>query len=127
MPSIYYGDEEGMQGMRDPFCRAPYRQHDAAMRETYAALARARTESPLLRSGDAAFAAYGEDVLLILRYGADGARLFAFNRAETPVTVEADKAWFRPLRSADAAKLGKLKKLTVPALGWKAVDIRCKI
>ena len=26
-----------------------------------------------------------------------------------------------------AAKLGKLKKLTVPALGWKAVDIRCKI
>ena len=127
MPSIYYGDEEGMQGMRDPFCRAPYRQRDKATRETYAALARARTETPLLRSGDAAFAACGEDVLLILRYGADGARLFAFNRAETPVTVEADKAWFRPLRIADAAKLGKLKKLTVPALGWKAVDIRCKI
>ena len=126
MPSIYYGDEEGMQGMRDPFCRAPYRQQDAAMRETYAALAKARAESPLLRSGDAAFAAWGDDCLLLLRYDAEGARLFAFNRAETPLTVQISLDDFRPLRAADAARLCKIPKLRVPALGWTAHELRLR-
>ena len=127
MPGVYYGDEEGMQGLGDPFCRAPYQRLDDGLRAYYASLAKGRAESPALRRGDAAFAAYGDDVLLILRYGPEGAKLLAFNRGGESVTVEADRSWFRPLAAADAKKLGKLKKLTVPALSWKAVDIRFKV
>ena len=112
--------------MRDPFCRAPYRQLDAAMRETYAALAKARRESPLLRSGDAAFAAWGEDCLLLLRYSAEGARVFAFNRAETPITVQPALDDFRPLRAADAARFRKIPKMRVPALGWASHELRLR-
>ena len=65
--------------------------------------------------------------MLILRYGPEGAKLLAFNRGGAAVTVEADKTWFRPLAAADAKRLGKLKKLTVPAQGWKSVDIRFKV
>ena len=126
MPAVYYGDEEGMQGLGDPFCRGTFRPGDAAMRETYAALARERGESALLRRGDAAFAAAGADCLLLLRYGPDGARLFAFNRGSTPVTVKADKADFRPLAKADAKRLGALRKLTVPACGWASVEVKYK-
>lgn len=126
MPAVYYGDEEGMQGLRDPFCRAPYRRQDGALRAWYATLAKTRAESPVLRHGDAAFAAAGDDVLLILRFGPEGAKLLAFNRSDAPVTVQPDKADFRPLRAADAARLGALRKLTVPALGWKTVEVKCK-
>ncbi len=126
MPSIYYGDEEGMQGMRDPFCRAAYRQRDGAMRKTYTALAAMRAEHPLLRFGDAAFAAWGEDCLLLLRYDAAGARVFAFNRGGEPITIQPSLADFRPLRAADAARFCKIPKLRVPALGWTSAELRLR-
>ena len=127
MPCVYYGDEEGLQGFRDPFCRGTYRQQDDELRAYYAALAAARKASPALSHGDAAFAACGDDVLLILRYGAEGggaAKLLAFNRGGMDAQIAPTAQFFRPLR-ADAVKaLGELPELTVPALGWVCVDLK---
>ncbi len=127
MPSIYYGDEEGMQGLRDPFCRGAYRQAEDELRETYAALARARRESPALRCGDAAFASWGQDIVLILRYGAGEAKLIAVNRGDSDVTFRPEAWFFRPMRAADAAALGELPELTVPAMDSVTVDLPFKV
>ena len=52
-PCIYYGDEAGMRGYRDPFnrCYYPWGQEDLALIEHYRALARLKNGSEALRRG----------------------------------------------------------------------------
>ena len=47
IPSIYYGDEVGLQGFRDPYCRTgyPYGYEDFEILEFYKALSKVRTEN----------------------------------------------------------------------------------
>ncbi len=47
IPSIYYGDEVGLQGFRDPYCRMgyPYGQEDFEILDFYKALAQVRTKN----------------------------------------------------------------------------------
>ena len=123
MPCIYYGDEEGMQGFRDPFCRAPFRRDAGELHSFYAGLASARNASLPLSRGDAAFSSFGTDVLYVLRYTDDQAQLIAFNRGETAVTVQPELADFRPLRAADAERIGQLPSLSVPALGHVSIKL----
>ena len=76
VPSIYYGDEQGMCGVRDPFNRTPFREGHKQLHEYYAALAHMRNSAPALSTGEARFLAAGTDVLLILRYIRDGRDAF---------------------------------------------------
>ncbi len=53
-PIIYYGDELGMEGGADPFCRGPMRWDDVtnnSMHRHFQKLARVRKENPALRQG----------------------------------------------------------------------------
>ena len=101
VPSVYYGDEQGMWGTGDPFNRAPFREGDAALCESYAALAARRNGSDALRCGEARVEACSADVLTVLRFvrggrgalgekAADGAWLLAVNRADREAPFEAD-------------------------------------
>ena len=67
MPCVYYGDEEGMQGLFDPFNRAPYVEGDASMREYYVNLMRLRRETPVLRTGAVGVYAPSDALLCLLR------------------------------------------------------------
>ena len=53
MPAIYYGDEAGMEGCKDPFNRAfyPWGREDGDLRAHYAFLGRLRQEQTALRRG----------------------------------------------------------------------------
>ena len=53
-PCIYYGDEAGMDGYRDPFNRKfyPWGAEDEPLQAFYTTLARLKKESPALRRGD---------------------------------------------------------------------------
>lgn len=53
-PCIYYGDEAGMEGYDDPFCRHcfPWGTEDSALTAYYRALAQLKNASPALRLGD---------------------------------------------------------------------------
>ena len=53
MPSIFYGDEAGLQGFDDPFCRRffPWGREDTAIQSLYRAMIRLRRNSPALRLG----------------------------------------------------------------------------
>ena len=101
VPSVYYGDEQGMWGTGDPFNRAPFEEGDAALHDYYAALAARRNENPCLQTGEAVFAACSADVLTVLRYincsrdvfgemAPNGAWLLVLNRADGERRWEAD-------------------------------------
>ena len=101
VPSIYYGDEQGMEGVGDPFNRLPFREGDKELHEHYARLCALRNGSAALSTGNAVFMADGTDVLLVLRYVADGKDVFGeetenavflgvFNRSEEARPYSAD-------------------------------------
>ena len=101
VPSIYYGDEQGMDGPGDPFNRAPFREGDRALFDYYASLSARRNAHPCLQTGEAVFGSCHADVLTVLRYldadrdvfgdpAARGAWLVVFNRSEEPRFFEAD-------------------------------------
>ena len=101
VPSIYYGDEQGMCGVCDPFNRLPFREDRQDLHDYYAELAERRNSSTALSTGEAVFMAVSADVLLILRYIANGedafglpaqndAWLIAINRGAKDFSFEAD-------------------------------------
>ena len=61
-PSIYYGDEAGMEGGKDPFNRQcyPWGKEDAGLLRHYRALCRLRMEEEDLRTGDLRIFAGGD-------------------------------------------------------------------
>ena len=94
MPALYYGDEEGMEGFRDPFCRETYRRQEDDTRSFYSYLANLRKESPALSRGDVAFAAPDDDTLCILRFGEGEAYLTTVSRAWAPRRVRISPEMF---------------------------------
>ena len=76
VPSIYYGDEQGMCGVRDPFNRMPFKEGHRQLHEYYAALAKMRRSADALSTGKVRFLAANGDMLLILRYITDGKDVF---------------------------------------------------
>ncbi|HEV7810092.1 MAG TPA: hypothetical protein VGO64_05810, partial [Candidatus Limnocylindrales bacterium] len=96
-PSLYYGDELGMEGGADPDCRAalPATPDEAALahRSFVRAVARARHDHRALRRGAAHVAATDGSAIAILRE-ADGERaLVAVNagRAAARLVVEDER------------------------------------
>ncbi len=70
VPSVYYGDEAGLEGYGDPFCRKtfPWGREDADLLDHYRALGKLRQEYSALTDGD-------------FRFLEHGAHHFAFERA----------------------------------------------
>ena len=56
-PSLYYGDETGMEGYGDPFCRRPYPwgREDPELQGHYRRLGQMHRENDVLRLGDIRF------------------------------------------------------------------------
>lgn len=54
VPSLYYGDEIGMEGFKDPYNRRPYRWHngDMDLREAVRRLIQLRNDHPALQTGE---------------------------------------------------------------------------
>ena len=70
VPSIYYGDEQGMEGVGDPFNRAPFREGDEELHKYYVNLSQLRNSDPVFAEGEAVFGAPSGDILTVLRYDA---------------------------------------------------------
>lgn len=104
VPCLYYGDERGMQGGRDPFDRGTFPwdgwRSDCGRDLTglYQALGKMRADSPVLKHGAAAFYSYGRDVTCVLRMAGeedghstlDGAMLCVANRSNRQVDFVID-------------------------------------
>ena len=100
-PCIYYGDERGMQGGSDPFCRAPMvwgnttARSDAGedMLDYYRHLGHMRKHSAALRNGAFSCIAASADVLCVVRVAPDGQTIVAVaNRSDERQRVVVDFA-----------------------------------
>lgn len=89
MPSMFYGDEVGMEGAADPFCRGtfPWGQEDTEMLKAVKALFKLRKDRPVLTRGYFDLACEGEDTLYIHRYAKDGKDVFGKPLKDEPYTV----------------------------------------
>lgn len=101
IPSVYYGDETGMNGMLDPFDRAPFNLGARPLIDWYVALGSARNSCDALNVGAVAISAPDPDVVCVLRLvtgGVDqfgspatnGAILIVINRSSEERHVVAD-------------------------------------
>ncbi len=92
MPCIYYGDEIGMQGYRDPFNRMPFCENngDFEFSNVFARILSIRADNAPLRLGDCSIEADG-GVLIITRT-LDGKRTVSvFNATDRPYTLHTDR------------------------------------
>ena len=86
MPSLYYGDEVGMEGYKDPFNRRPYPwgQEDPILLEHFRQLGQLRKEQEALRLGDLNFFQAGNGQLGFSRsFGGKTLRIYLNRSDET--------------------------------------------
>ena len=89
MPCLYYGDEAGLYGYRDPFNRGcyPWGKEDTDLVDFFAGLGQFRRRQSLLAKGEFV-PLKGQDCLCYLRVQDDRALLVAVNAAAAPCKVE---------------------------------------
>lgn len=102
-PSVYYGDEAGLEGYHDPFCRRPYPwgDEDPVLTAHYRLLGRFRAAHPALRGGDFRFLYVTDTAFLYERAGGDDRVLVAVNVGNAPASVPVpDGTWIDLLSAA---------------------------
>ena len=83
-PTVYYGDEAGMEGFEDPFNRQtyPWGKEDRELVDWFKALGALRKDHPSLRRGDIRYVEGQGPVLAFLREGEGETILCACNAGE---------------------------------------------
>ena len=94
IPSVYYGDELGLEGFGDPFCRMPMPWHEmnkghrAELLEHYRKLGRIRLEEPAFDGGSFYVIRHDAHALVFVREKGESRIVVAVNRgadAELPI------------------------------------------
>ena len=97
VPSVYYGDEAGVEGYGDPFCRKPFPwgREDADLLSHYRALGKLRREHPALACGDFRFVEHDATSFVFERQG-KGERILVL------ANVGEERTFDIPARSVNA-------------------------
>ena len=85
-PTVFYGDEAGMQGFEDPLNRGtyPWGQEDPKLLALFRTLGRLRKDRPSLQSGDIRYLAAEAGLLILERRLGDEITVCALNAGDTP-------------------------------------------
>ena len=120
-PTIFYGDEAGMEGFEDPFNRGtfPWGKEDQTLLGLFRKLGRLRNSRPSLQKGDITYVLAKNHCLAYTRVWENETTLVVLNTGEEPVDVEFP--WAEPY--ATDVVLGQLfntpfgqLQITVPPL-----------
>ena len=89
VPSLYYGDEVGMQGYCDPFCRAtyPWDYQNSDLLEFYRNLGNIRLNSSAFKTGEFIPYTMQNDAFAYIRRQDKTAAFIAVNRGEGEVNI----------------------------------------
>ena len=89
VPSLYYGDEVGMQGYCDPFCRAtyPWDYQNSDLLEFYRNLGSIRLNSSAFKTGEFIPYTMQNDAFAYIRCQDEKAAFIAVNRGEGEVNI----------------------------------------
>ena len=90
VPCLYYGDEAGMEGYRDPFNRAcyPWGQEEAKLLDWYRALGKLRRDEKAILAQGGYRTLWAQGNLLLFERSTDAERLIAvINRGDAPCAL----------------------------------------
>ncbi len=92
VPSIYYGDEAGLEGYKDPFCRLPYPwgNEDKELLEFYRMIGKVRREETIFADGTLSFVYADREVLCYERHKRDCMVVILINRGKSIYEFSAD-------------------------------------
>ncbi len=95
VPSVYYGDEAGVEGYHDPFCRMPFPwgTECACLGEHYRALGVLRQRSPALKNGEFRFTSCKKDALSYERVSDEQHLLIIANMSTAPLKHTITGSW----------------------------------
>ncbi len=102
VPCLYYGDEECLDGGRDPFNRKPFEPSNSGLHNFYVSLGKIRSTSPALTGGSMQILTPSADVIVILRQAENEKIFCVINRSDDYYTVPFDAT---PLLGGCEAKL----------------------
>ena len=96
-PTVYYGDEAGMEGFEDPLNRKtyPWDRQDRALLDFFRSLGQLRRHRPSLQDGDLTYVYAQGGALVLRRQLGDEITVAALNAGET--AVEVSLPWPRDL------------------------------
>ena len=96
IPSVYYGDEAGMEGYRDPFNRLyyPWGSENKELIAWYQTLGKIRKENPCLKQGDFHPVSEALGCVAYARSCPGSALLTIANRNPHPITYYLPPDWF---------------------------------
>ena len=116
IPMIYYGDEAGMEGHEDPFCRLPFPwgAEDTALTEFYRAVVKARRSEPVFREGALSFVYADADVLCYERRDGGEKVVVILNRGKDEYEIQTDA----PGREIISGEEGRSFVLKAQSFSW---------
>lgn len=95
VPSVYYGDEVGLEGYHDPFCRMPYPwgREDHELLEYYRFLGKLRKDHLCLKDGDFRFIYRDASAFVFERRKGDDVLLIAANMGKETLKLPLTGEW----------------------------------
>jgi len=111
VPSLYYGDEAGLQGFGDPFCRGtyPWGKENTELLEFYKSLGALRRDSKAFHSGEFIPFLSNGGLISYIRESKKGKAFIAVNRSNEEAEVDLPKEFSKPQKSFGiSAKDGKI-------------------
>jgi len=95
IPCIYYGDEAGMEGYRDPFNRGcyPWGNEDTSLMTWHRRLGQLRRSAPALREGNMEILTADRTCLIYERVYKDSRLLCAVNSGDMPMEAALPEQW----------------------------------
>lgn len=116
-PCVYYGDETGMEGYRDPFnrCCYPWGKEDSDLIDWHKKLGNLRKSCSALWDGDFINAYSQNKLLAYIRHDKYTALYCAFNTSDCEIVIDAPPGYLSSKRLFDT-KLEN-EKLYIPPLG----------
>ena len=122
VPCVYYGDEAGMEGWRDPFNRLPYPwgREDKKLLSHYRRLGGLRASSPALADGEIAFCEADKGWILFTRTAPGETLLCAVNVGSKPRRFTLDHTCTDAL---DETAYCRGERILVKPLDWKILRV----
>ena len=92
IPTIFYGDEAGLEGYRDPFNRMPYPwgKEERRLVEHYRKMGRIRRENQVYKSGDFKLLNIDSELLAFARYDGENQYITVVNNTDNEITLSLD-------------------------------------
>ena len=112
IPSIFYGDEAGLEGYHDPFNRMPYPwgEEDATLVAFYKSIGKLRRKNSVYERGEFKLLELNSECLIFARYHGTSSYVTVVNNTKNSMRISSDNV-IKPLLTNATAELAPMSSL----------------